>query len=120
MNPDVVRLLRCSDCEADLRVEGAVDSNGRIETGSLHCVQCSRQWPIVNFVPRFVPAENYAANFGMQWIRFARTQLDSHSGVPVSRGRFFHSTGVTPDELRGKLVLDLGCGAGRFAEVSLS
>lgn len=120
MNLDVVRLLRCIDCDADLRVEPTVESRGRVETGILHCVQCGRQWPIVGFVPRFVPAENYAANFGMQWIRFAKTQLDSHSGVPISEKRFFHSTGTSAEELRGKLVLDLGCGAGRFAEVSLS
>lgn len=120
MNLDVVRLLNCVDCGADLRVETTVESNGRIQTGTLHCVRCGGQWSIVNFVPRFVPADNYAANFGLQWNRFAKTQLDSHSGVPISRERFFHSMGVSPEELRGKLVLDLGCGSGRFAEVALS
>jgi SAM-dependent methyltransferase len=64
--------------------------------------------------------DNYAANFGLQWNRFRRTQLDSFSGKPISRERFLRSAGIRGDELRDKLVLDVGCGAGRFAEVALS
>ena len=120
MNHDVVPLLRCLDCDADLKLEAAVESNGRVESGNLQCTRCTSSWPIVNFVPRFVPPVNYAANFGMQWIRFSKTQLDSHSGIPISRRRFFESTGASEDDLRGKLVLDVGCGAGRFAEIALS
>jgi SAM-dependent methyltransferase len=71
-------------------------------------------------IPRFVPAENYAANFGFQWNRFRRTQLDSYSGLPVSRKRFLEQTGWTQADLEGKLVLDAGCGAGRFSEIALS
>ena len=65
-------------------------------------------------------ADNYASNFGFQWNRFRRTQLDSVSGHPISRERFLRSSGIGPGDLNGKLVLDAGCGAGRFAEVALS
>ena len=76
--------------------------------------------PIVAGIPRFVPLDNYADNFGFQWNRFRKTQLDSHSGQSISRDRFLKSTGWTPDSLAGKTVLDIGCGAGRFVEVALS
>jgi 2-polyprenyl-3-methyl-5-hydroxy-6-metoxy-1,4-benzoquinol methylase len=66
-----------------------------------------------------VPASNYADNFGMQWNRFRKTQLDSHSGQPISADRFWKATGWSSYELEGKWVLDVGCGAGRFAEVAL-
>lgn len=56
----------------------------------------------------------------MQWNRFARTQLDSHTGHPISAQRFWRATGWKPSDLRGKWVLDVGCGSGRFAEVALS
>jgi SAM-dependent methyltransferase len=79
----------------------------------------SQQYPIVNFVPRFVPSSNYAETFGLQWNRFRATQLDSHSGHPISTDRFWKFTGWTPAELAGKRVLDVGCGAGRFTEVAL-
>ncbi len=80
----------------------------------------AREYPIINGIPRFVPRENYADSFGFQWNKFRRTQLDSHTGVPVSRKRFFDSTEWSPEEMKGKLVLEVGCGAGRFTEVALS
>jgi len=78
------------------------------------------RYPIERFVPRFVPADNYAANFGFQWNRFRRTQLDSFSGATISRDRFVRETGWTESALKGRRVLDVGCGAGRFAEVALA
>ena len=71
-------------------------------------------------IPRFVPASNYADNFGMQWNHFARTQLDSHSGHAISAERFWGATGWLASDMAGKWVLDIGCGAGRFAEIALS
>lgn len=55
----------------------------------------------------------------MQWNRFRTTQLDSHSGQPVSAERFWKATGWRSEDLAGKWVLDAGCGAGRFAEIVL-
>jgi hypothetical protein len=34
-----------------------------------------------------------ADHFGLQWTRFPRTQLDSHSGRPISRERFLAFSG---------------------------
>jgi SAM-dependent methyltransferase len=67
-------------------------------------------------IPRFVPADNYAASFGMQWNRHRRTQLDSHTGLPITRDRL-RATTRWPDDLRGQHVLEAGSGAGRFTEV---
>ncbi len=55
----------------------------------------------------------------MQWNTFSKTQLDSHSGHPISANRFWEATGWKPSDLAGQRVLDVGCGAGRFAEVAL-
>lgn len=62
---------------------------------------------------------DYCENFGRQWNRFRDVQLDSVSAGSESRDRFFAETGWTADEIKGKLLLDAGCGAGRFAEVAL-
>ena len=67
----------------------------------------------------FVPASNYSNNFGKQWSIFKRTQLDSYSKLPISENRFFHATNWKKKELKNKLILDVGCGAGRFAEIAL-
>jgi SAM-dependent methyltransferase len=81
------------------------------------CAGCHARFPVVGGVPRFVAAEHYAESFGFQWNRFARTQLDSARGAEASRQTFAEKTGWSLDELRGKRVLDAGCGMGRFAEV---
>jgi SAM-dependent methyltransferase len=76
-------------------------------------------YDVINSIPRFVLKSNYADNFGMQWNMFAKTQLDSFSGIPISEDRFWLATGWSPSMLKDKLILDVGCGSGRFAEVAL-
>lgn len=76
-------------------------------------------YPVLNGIPRFVSSENYAAAFGAQWNMFPETQLDSHSGVSVSESRLNRCMHGTLDSIRGKRVLEAGCGAGRFTEILL-
>ena len=120
MNVDLLDILACPNCRGALAVFRAREELGDIESGALTCQVCSHSFPIVRSVPRFVSADNYAGNFGFQWNRFRKTQLDSHIGFPISRERLFSSSGWAPQELNGKRVLDVGCGSGRFAEVTLS
>ncbi len=111
--------LCCPFTHKRLRLEKSFEKNGRIENGLL-TTEDGTQYPIVQGVPRFVPKENYANSFGFQWNRFRKTQLDSYTGVPISRDRFYKSTEWSPDDLKGKTVLEVGCGAGRFTEILLS
>jgi SAM-dependent methyltransferase len=86
--------------------------------GVLTCSGCVASYPVRGGIPRFVDDGNYASSFGMQWNRFRTTQVDSVSGTGLSERRFFDETGWSKDWLRGKLVLDAGCGAGRFLEIA--
>lgn len=119
MHLDLMNLLVCPRCQGPLSVDVERDCEGDIESGTLTCVRCRITYPIVRSVPRFVPADNYSSSFGFQWNRFRRTQLDSVTGQPISRDRFFGQSGWPPSEMRNGWTLDLGCGAGRFAEVAL-
>lgn len=76
-------------------------------------------YPIVDRIPRFVNSEFYAADFGAQWRRFPKTQLDSHSGLPLSRDRLERCFRGELTNVAGRAVLEAGCGAGRFTEVLL-
>jgi SAM-dependent methyltransferase len=82
----------------------------------------SRTHHIVNSIPRFLDDSqgNYADNFGLQWNLFKSTQLDSVSGLDLTYRRFWKNTKWTPEELRGKRVLEVGSGAGRFSEIILA
>ena len=103
----VLSVLRCLDCQGHL--------DGR--ASELACVRCGRKYPIVNGVARFVEKEQYAGSFGFQWKIYARTQLDTQES-DRSELAFRRRTGFSPDDLAGKLVLDVGCGMGRFADIA--
>jgi 2-polyprenyl-3-methyl-5-hydroxy-6-metoxy-1,4-benzoquinol methylase len=81
------------------------------------CPSCTRQFPEVRGVLRFVDQSNYADSFGYQWRQFRKTQLDDVSRN-FSEPDFIKKIGLKPEDLKGKLVLDVGCGMGRFAEVA--
>jgi SAM-dependent methyltransferase len=63
-----------------------------------------------------VQREHYAGSFGLQWNVHRKTQLDSYTGLPLSRNRLFQVSGW-PEELHGQTILEAGSGAGRFTEV---
>ena len=120
MKKELLALLRCPKSGQRLLLQDADGAgSSEIESGWLVSEDGQHRYPIRNGIPRFVPQTNYADNFGMQWNHFRQTQLDSHSGHPISADRFWKATGWSPDALKGKWVLDIGCGAGRFAEIPL-
>ena len=120
MKIQLLDLLRCPLTQQKLLLTNPVDSGEDIVSGLL-TTECGKYfYPIKNGIPRFVPTSNYADNFGMQWNHFRQTQLDSYSGQKISKDRFFHATGWLPQEMEGQWILDVGCGAGRFAEVALN
>lgn len=120
MKTELLRLLRCPKTGQRLTLEIDGENSREVEAGWLVSVDGQHRYPMRNGIPRFVPAANYADNFGMQWNHFRQTQLDSYSGLPISADRFWLATGWSPEDLRGQWVLDVGCGAGRFAEVALN
>lgn len=110
----------CTSCSGRFRLMEGVwsDGSGTVMTGKLACDSCGRRHPIINGIPRFVPAENYAGSFGYQWNIHRRTQLDSYTGRPLSWQRLFSVTGWSTC-MPGELLLEAGSGAGRFTEVLL-
>jgi 2-polyprenyl-3-methyl-5-hydroxy-6-metoxy-1,4-benzoquinol methylase/uncharacterized protein YbaR (Trm112 family) len=101
-----------------LQLEVSKHSGQTIEEGTLTAKSSGKRYPILRGIPRFVEVDPYASNFGHQWNEFRDVQLDSDNRAAYSRKRFEDETGWTTEDLRGKWLLDAGCGAGRFAEVA--
>jgi SAM-dependent methyltransferase len=81
------------------------------------CTSCGRTYPQINGVIRFVDEQEYTSSFGFQWHVHDRTQLDTNQS-DRSEQAFRQRTGFRPEDLAGKLVLDVGCGMGRFADIA--
>ena len=105
--------LRCPVCHTCLDSGTNLDV---ITAGRLTCQQ-NHSFPIVRGVPRFVADDAYTRSFSYEWNRFRKTQLDSYTGRTDTRDRLQASLNFPLEDLKGKLVLDAGCGMGRFAEV---
>jgi SAM-dependent methyltransferase len=69
------------------------------------------RFPIVDEIPRFTNDEGYVESFGFQWTAFNVCQEDDAS-VLGSR------LGMPLNALNGLLVLDAGCGGGRYSRVA--
>lgn len=113
----LLRILTCPICKGNLNLT-MKSKDEEIAEGSLTCSNCHTNYPIHNYIPRFVHSDKYAKSFSMQWNWHGRTQLDSFSGTHESEDTFKTKTGFDLEKLKGKLVLDVGCGAGRFTEVA--
>lgn len=118
MDMKLLNILRCPSCRTELSCYSSkVNLKGRVVEGNLTCKACSKHYPIVKGIPRFVPMENYAKSFGYQWNLYKYTQVDKFSKNGNSENRFFAETGWTEESMKGKWVLDAGCGNGRFVEI---
>jgi 2-polyprenyl-3-methyl-5-hydroxy-6-metoxy-1,4-benzoquinol methylase len=112
----LLEILACPKCLG--AITAIPDGTNEIVEGRLDCQSCSAQYPVNNGIPRFIEPDNYASSFGYQWNLFRKEQIDSHNGTDLSAKRFWSETGWTKEELKGKWLLDAGCGAGRFVDVA--
>ena len=120
MRPEHLHHLVCPRCKSGLNLALVEEKDDKgVVRGTLACSGCAATYPIIRHIPRFVSPDNYAGNFGFQWNKFAQLQYDSHIGVPLSRNRFFTTTGW-PEDMTGQVILEAGCGGGRFSEISSS
>jgi ubiquinone/menaquinone biosynthesis C-methylase UbiE len=77
-------------------------------------------FPVRNGVLRMVQENNYTDNFGFQWNKFQKTQIDrDNKNSQQSKTRFFAETGWDKIDLTNMNVLEVGSGAGRFSQIFL-
>lgn len=121
MHPKFLPLLCCPDTREPLTLEADVTrEDGTVRTGTLRA-PCGRTYPIVRGVPRFVERQRYAASFGWEWKRWPRVQFESQNvGRPMERHTtrmWERITAASDSDVRGRTVVDFGCGPGRFLDV---
>jgi SAM-dependent methyltransferase len=94
----------------ELTVELQVLRKAILDTHEIRCVE-------LDDIIHFGDTVDYASNFGYQWQKFATTQLDSQTGLNLTRDRLMKESEWNLNDLKGSTILELGSGAGRFTEV---
>lgn len=122
MRESLVSALACPDCRADLTIAEARLSGAQIEEGLLACSGCDRRFPIESGVPNFVPAADRedvvqtTSGFARNWDEFNDVILDCEK----LNDELFRDwiAPLEPESMRGRLVLEPGCGMGRWLRVA--
>ena len=137
----LMALIVCPDCGGDLAVL-VRDTGGEKD---LRCSSCTHTFPIVDGIPYLLPAgmATTEVNTGSHFTRqFTAFEPDLRPADPVQDFYFYSRTGLDPSvyqklpglvypedlpegayepdrsQLQGRVVLDGGCGQGRFTRVA--
>lgn len=126
MKDRLIDILACPVCTGDLSLESVLEADNypwrEILQGNLVCQQCYHSYPIVNGIPRMtiehqvsVEVEKTVDGFGYEWETFNDQIQNTYMS---NRENFFDFIyPVTENFFQKKIVLDAGCGMGRFLKL---
>lgn len=57
MQPQLMEILVCPMCHADLRLDTTSEADGEIMEGSLTCTGCGERYPIEDGIPNLLPPD---------------------------------------------------------------
>ncbi len=121
MRESLLELLECPVCHSGLKLLSASMQADRIRSGTLIC-RNQHSHSIREFVPIFAAEKDYMEVFSN--LRASPACHLPKSGEldveKITREEFTAETLTDVQELRGKTVLDAGCGGGRFVELLAS
>ena len=127
MDRALLSLLACPRCGGDLTLSGEDGGHGRIATGTLTCTGCGHSYAIANGVPRLNEelADHQllgvARTFGYEWEAHHRGEFEDETLFGRTREQDWEMVlagmGITEADVRGAVVLDAGCGSGRFCQL---
>jgi SAM-dependent methyltransferase len=116
MKSAVLEYLACPRCSASFVAEGDPASDGELLDGRLRCAQ-GHVYPVTRGIPRLAPdvlpaeAQGTVEGFGYEWTHEGANKLRDHD---EEQFRDWVAP-LGPEDFRGRVVLDAGCGMGRWA-----
>ncbi len=116
MKKGMLQYLVCPLCQSPFDLDIEEEDAPEVRTGRLRCRGCGDVYPITRSVPRFVDTDVYTSSFSTQR-RYVREHFDAYTQDRSGYELFFETTGFEPSDIRGELILEAGCGYGRFVDV---
>jgi len=125
MRRELLNILACPRCGGKLKVEEPIYKRGHIWEGKLICRHCNSTFPIKGGVPRLMITDDddmyfIARAYGYLFSAYFKGKFEKNTLYGATEEeeveKFFSALGITPEELKGKRVLDVGCGAGRLVK----
>ncbi len=117
MKEKLLNYLVCPNTGSPLNLE--IDEYDKetdeVKTGSLTS-RNGTVYPIKNYIPRFVSTDDYTKSFSLQWNLHKTTQYATKE-KPLSKEMISKISNFASEEINGKLILDAGCGSGRFIDI---
>ena len=122
MRESLLDALACPDCHGELALHAFRSSGDHIEEGTLTCRGCRARFPIEHSVPNFVPDRDRGdvvqttSGFARNWNEYNGIILDNDE----LNDELFRDwiAPVEPESMRGRVVLEPGCGMGRWLRVA--
>ena len=143
MRETLLGYLSCPECQSPFELTVLSKNGEEITEGLLRCVATRHIYPIVRSIPRilssaFEQEPDFTAKHRKLISPYCRTAFDSPEPKVEQTKRgfgrqwntyqvqrpeedlayFCSKTGVDPGYLNGKLVLDAGCGSGRYSKIA--
>lgn len=123
MNKKFIKYL--VDPETGEELQLLSEESKSVDIASGYLVSKSNRYPIIRGVPRFAgykDRSNYSKSFGFEWNRWSQLQFDSRNlGKPMAghtRKMWEQIVCSGNRSTKGKLLIDFGCGPGRFIEIA--
>jgi SAM-dependent methyltransferase/uncharacterized protein YbaR (Trm112 family) len=125
MRDALMQYLACPRCGGELSLEVMAKEGEIIVTGTLVCRACETVYPVIAGVPRMNVSmeglETVARYFTYEWRAFHQGAFEHGTlfGRTVAQDWdfFLSCVGATPTEIENAVVLDAGCGSGRFSRI---
>ncbi len=123
MKQCALEFYACPECQGTPTLDASEVDNDEVVSGTLSC-RCGAEYKISRGIPRFCPTmgspqQDTADDYGLQWTKLLEGKLEKGTVYGVTRDDwkeyFQKSLGLSLDELRGKRILDAGCGSGKLA-----